>query len=151
MNPKIQKTKSWLNRLAVILAIILIVGIVAESRLPKESSSDESSWLASILAAKPNETCQFSKGSNQITVALNPGEWTCWVVTPVGADYRIDTDVDAEICFADDWCDLPLLGRVLPSTSKHIDYSFKDVGLRHGVFQLLGYQKGIATITIERQ
>lgn len=150
MKQEYEKAPRWLWKIALFVLVLgILVLVVSRTSLPKSSFGGGS--LTSTLAEKPSETCRFPKGQSQITVAIEPGKWSCWIVTPVGTDYRIDTSVDADICFADDWCDLPLIGRVIPSTSKHIDDNFNDVGIRRGVFQILGHEKGLATITIKSQ
>lgn len=137
MNPKIQKTRAWLNRTAILLAIMLIAGLVGKSNLfLKSASSWKTAWFT---------RADYEKAVTDKSYYLEAGEWSDWIITPAGSKYRIDTSVPVEVCFIDNpECDKALT--VYPSEYKKPTW----FGIRRGIFRVWSSEPASITVSIER-
>jgi len=134
MNKEHEKVPRWTWKIAWLLLIVGIL-VVASTAFPRSFPSLGAGWFTRANY----ENCHFSSGQTEMTIALQPDKWSCWVVTPTKSDYRIHTEGPIKICFADGYC------------ANRADKTFEDVGLRRGIFQILTQNQDTATITIERK
>lgn len=133
-NEQQKKLSRWAWKIALLLFIVGIL-VILYNFLPKSLPSWGTSWFAKTN----NESCHFSSGQTEMTIVLQPNEWSCWIVTPVGSTVHISRDFDSKMCFADGEC------------IKRPNNTFRDHGIRRGIFQLLNLEdkKGITTITYD--
>jgi hypothetical protein len=78
----------------------------------------------------------FGPGETQKTINLVPGQWSEWIITPPGSDYRTDPSADTFIKFYD--------GTVVKDGPAMVSH----VGVKRGIFKFHG--SGIVTVTIDR-
>lgn len=138
----------WIIRLGIIIVLIGILAVISTAAY-KSLPSWETGWFAKA----GYKVCKLATGDNQVEILLEPNWYSCqtritlepnqlsqWIVTPVGSVVRVSREFDSRIRFpGTDWVERP-------------NNSFKDHGIRRGIFQLLnlGQIKGDIIITVER-
>jgi hypothetical protein len=125
-NPTIKKIYTWIIRLALIMAVLVILLPVVKP------------FLLNFGLA---QTYQFGSGISSIDVNLTPGTPSRWIEIPPRSRYFIHTeDNPAEVCYKSGKC-ISFDGT--PGTI--------DVGTHENTFRLLSDKPTLVAVTIERQ
>ena len=137
MNPQLKKARRWFSGAAIFVAIIAILIAFLPKHLP--------SWEG-ILSEESTEydKCYFSEGETQLKIDLEPGKWSCWVVTPPATNYRFDPEdytKEYRVKFWDGtlWVDKP-------DTQDATWF-----GIKRGIFKFKSEEAMTIIVTIEQQ
>src|SRR3989344_6260792 len=132
MNKEHEKVPRWAWKIAWLLLIVGIL-VVTSTAIYKSLPSWGTSWFA-----KANyENCHFAAGQIQMTLSAESDEWSCWIVTPPGTDYRIDADGKAKIRFIDG-----------SKADVGPDVEASWVGVKRGIFQVLSLEESSVKVTV---
>jgi len=132
MNKEHEKVPRWTWKIAWLLLIVGIL-VVASTAFPRSFPSLGAGWFARANY----ENCHFASGQTLLTVLVESDEWSCWIVTPPGTDYRIDADGKAKIRFIDG-----------SKADVGPDVEASWVGVKRGIFQVLSLEESSVKVTV---